>query len=247
MAEIINKVVYSADQYNFLYEIEKELDVEISKIWDLFTLKRIQIQYPLEDIDCLVDCERANLGDALPVFDLETMEHHGIGNGEAIIISVDFDKRNSIGKADMKMMLAYNEKNAKYMLYPLDKTASENQKACARILIDVYITLFLMQNGNDVFETAERVVKIKKTKSKKKGHKSQTTVNRHYKIFTIKNKDEIRRSIAKHRKITCELWEVSGHYRTYKNGKTIFVRPYKKGKKRNENITVEKTHLVIPT
>ena len=145
------------------------------------------------------------------------------------------------------MMIAYNQKNKKYVLYPLNKIADQYKQVLPIIARDVYVTLILMKNGNDVFEAGERIVKIKKAKSKKKGQKAQTTFNRHYKIFTIKNKDEISRSIAKHRKITCELWEVSGHYRTYKNGKTVFIRPYKKGKKRNEDITIEKTHLVIPT
>mgnify|MGYP003299258016 CR=1 FL=1 len=247
MAEIINKVVYSADQYDFLYELEKELEIDLTKLFDLFGLKRIQIQHPLEDLECIIDCQRVNLDSTVSLIDVETMEDYGVVTNDVIVISSEFNRPNTMQKSTIKMMWAYNGKSEKYMLYPLDKTASENQKLCSRTLLDVYITLFLMQNGNDVFETAERVVKIKKTKSKKKGHKSQTTVNRHYKIFTIKNKDEIRRSISKHRKITCELWEVSGHYRTYKNGKTVFVRPYKKGKKRNENITIEKTHLVIPT
>ena len=42
MAEIINKVVYSADQYDFLYELEKELEIDLTKIFDLFGLKRIE-------------------------------------------------------------------------------------------------------------------------------------------------------------------------------------------------------------
>ena len=247
MAEIINKVVYSADQYNALYEIAKDIEIDLNRLFDLFTLKRIQIQYPLEDVDCLVDCEMINFEKNVSFFDFQTMESVGIGNSEAIFISVDFSSTNSIHKNTVKMMIAYNQKNKKYVLYPLNKIADQYKQVLPIIARDVYVTLILMKNGNDVFEADERIVKIKKAKSKKKGHKAQTTFNRHYKIFTIKNKDEISRSIAKHRKITCELWEVSGHYRTYKNGKTVFIRPYKKGKKRNEDITIEKTHLVIPT
>ena len=34
--------------------------------------------------------------------------------------------------------------------------------------------------------------------------------------------------------ITCPAWGVRGHYRHYKNGKTVFIQPYVKGKKRDE-------------
>ena len=33
-------------------------------------------------------------------------------------------------------------------------------------------------------------------------------------------------------KYRCEVWGVRGHIRHYKNGKTVFIKPYKKGKRR---------------
>ena len=33
--------------------------------------------------------------------------------------------------------------------------------------------------------------------------------------------------------IQCPVWGVRGHYRTYKNGKKVWIEPYKKGKERN--------------
>jgi hypothetical protein len=35
--------------------------------------------------------------------------------------------------------------------------------------------------------------------------------------------------------ITCECWNVRGHFRHYKNGKIVWVAEYEKGKKRNTN------------
>ena len=36
--------------------------------------------------------------------------------------------------------------------------------------------------------------------------------------------------------ITCECWNVRGHFRHYKNGKVTWVTPYEKGKKRNSSV-----------
>lgn len=40
--------------------------------------------------------------------------------------------------------------------------------------------------------------------------------------------------VKSHRKYTCECWGVIGHERHYKNGKTVFIKPYKKGPKRDD-------------
>ena len=36
------------------------------------------------------------------------------------------------------------------------------------------------------------------------------------------------------RKIECPCWGVMGHWRTYKNGKRVWIKPYRKGKERND-------------
>ena len=36
-----------------------------------------------------------------------------------------------------------------------------------------------------------------------------------------------------HHTITCENWGVAGHWRHYKSGKTVWIKPYRKGRKRN--------------
>lgn len=44
--------------------------------------------------------------------------------------------------------------------------------------------------------------------------------------------------------ITCESWEVSGHYRTYKNGKKVWIKPYRKGKNRDEVTSTPNTYII---
>lgn len=41
-----------------------------------------------------------------------------------------------------------------------------------------------------------------------------------------------------HHIITCEAWNVRGHFRHYKNGKVVWIPSYEKGKKRNTGMCV---------
>lgn len=45
--------------------------------------------------------------------------------------------------------------------------------------------------------------------------------------------------------IRCECWGVRGHIRHYQDGKTVFIEPYKKGKKRDVLDPKTKTYLVV--
>lgn len=45
-------------------------------------------------------------------------------------------------------------------------------------------------------------------------------------------------------KYRCECWGVRGHIRHYKNGKVVFIEPYKKGKKRDVLEPKSKTYLL---
>lgn len=43
---------------------------------------------------------------------------------------------------------------------------------------------------------------------------------------------------------TCDVWGVRGHIRHYKNGDTVFIEPYKKGRKRDVLEPKSKTYLL---
>ncbi|MBU5480913.1 hypothetical protein [Blautia sp. MSJ-19] len=47
-----------------------------------------------------------------------------------------------------------------------------------------------------------------------------------------------------HHSIQCPCWSVRGHYRTYKSGKTVFVKPHRKGKKRETAEPKENIYIV---
>lgn len=50
-----------------------------------------------------------------------------------------------------------------------------------------------------------------------------------YKLFDVIRKYSKHINHNKHH-ITCEAWEVKGHFRHYKSGKVVYVKPFQKGK-----------------
>ena len=71
-------------------------------------------------------------------------------------------------------------------------------------------------------------VKVKKTKKQTLRKRIVKTV----KTFRL-NPIEYNNYVGKHKVITCPSWGVMGHTRTLKSGKQIWIKPYRKGKERN--------------
>ena len=71
------------------------------------------------------------------------------------------------------------------------------------------------------------------------GYKSNIIEIKDYRI--IYDNDDI---IPGHREIHCDCWGVRGHYRHYKNGNTVFIKAYQKGKKRNKIEAEPKTYIL---
>lgn len=55
----------------------------------------------------------------------------------------------------------------------------------------------------------------------------------------------ISKSHGGHHEIKCEKWSVRGHYRKYKNGKTIFIKEFTKGKKKDETIQIKQKIYMV--
>lgn len=83
------------------------------------------------------------------------------------------------------------------------------------------------------------------TRNQKEVHPVQRKYSREHRLSTKQNKIYLFDDIIKyihdnyvskggHHNIQCPCWEVRGHYRRYKSGKVVFIKSFKKGKKRNE-------------
>ena len=83
-------------------------------------------------------------------------------------------------------------------------------------------------------EYEEKTVTQKRYKpiSERKPSKKKTE----YKLFEIIRKYEKHINHNRHN-MTCEHWEVKGHFRHYKSGKVVYIKPFSKGK--NKDVKVE--------
>lgn len=88
------------------------------------------------------------------------------------------------------------------------------------------INNYILHLGQEGFNIS--VEKICHRSSKKSKNKNTKSVVRLVKRYTLKKNWEI--LYKTHKNIHCPAWGVRGHYRHYKNGNTIFIKAYTKGK-----------------
>lgn len=86
----------------------------------------------------------------------------------------------------------------------------------------------------------ENVMEIKRKQNKKKyPHKIYMLSD----IIEYVNEKGLKQE-TKGREINCPCWSVRGHYRHYKSGKTVFIKSYLKGKKREAEEPKAKEYYV---
>ena len=92
------------------------------------------------------------------------------------------------------------------------------------------INYFIKHIPSTYHETKKKVEEtIEVGKGRNRKYKRVVHLER---TFDFEDLDKISKTHLKHI-FTCLCWGVRGHLRHYKNGKTIFIQPFKKGKERN--------------
>lgn len=246
MSDIIHKVILSGqEESDFVINFDTGITNKSEVLMEMFPFENLEIQYRAsENICSKIIAERACFDGSLATFGNEGFYDDIVG--DFIYFSLYFGgvKSRTFSEKPLCSGIFCKMKNStKYLAYPLTKN---DEKFVRGVVNDIFNVCYFLKNGKEVFEVEERTVKVKQKDKKNKGRAKSKFTRKHYKVFTIKNKEEIERALHKKHTFTCDLWEVSGHWRTYKSGKTVFVRPYKKGKKRNENIVVEVFHSIMP-
>ncbi|MBQ9251592.1 MAG: hypothetical protein IJ188_03030 [Clostridia bacterium] len=117
-----------------------------------------------------------------------------------------------------------------YMDQPAGEGAEmTNAEWCVHTFIG--LTYFLLHFGDVSMDVEEKIAK-EPTKEKGRGAKQKAPPKvRLFKSYTLK-KNWVSRVNRKKAEITCPAWGVRGHYRHYRNGKTVFVQAYVKGRDR---------------
>lgn len=122
--------------------------------------------------------------------------------------------------------------------FKIKKIVEEGSVAYEDIILNVislYVALNVyVQNNERLIHTKVENVGGNKTNNKKHSKKKHNK-KKLLKVTYIKNIDINQKIEHSTHKFTIESWEVKGHYRTYKNGKKVWVKPYVKGNKNNIN------------
>lgn len=94
---------------------------------------------------------------------------------------------------------------------------------------------------------SEGVAKVEKTETvRRKGRYKRVRKTRMVKLIRVSDAVTARRDPKKHREITCPCWGVAGHMRTYKTGKQVWIKPYRKGKQRHNPAAYEPKEYLLP-
>lgn len=89
----------------------------------------------------------------------------------------------------------------------------------------------------------KRVIEKERNNSSKHSSNDNETSNR---IYLLKDLIEYKYEykVKSKNKIQCPCWSVRGHYRHYKNGSTIFIKDYLKGRKRKTEEPEDKEYCL---
>lgn len=134
----------------------------------------------------------------------------------------------------------------KYYTYNIKASSEHNDmitEITNSVLASVSVVLYAFNVKPEIFIESQEKYKVRdRSSGKKKNVKKHPIKVR--KVFRIDD-DQLEDFCSKSTHvITCESWEVSGHYRTYKNGKKVWIKPYRKGKKRDEVTPTPNTYIV---
>lgn len=237
VSKVIHKIEYTIEEASFVSKIKVPTD-KCEDIINLFNLENIEIsiinpQYkePMSAYICKKTVDDIGLISELnqPQYLKLKMNVCAIGQEKEIEAYIMNKKKSGFG----------------VYVFPPDE---KSQKIAYQFVVIFLKSFYLMEHGKDFFDIEERTIKNERQLSthKSKTHKKSKCVTNHFKYYKIKNCEEIKRNLCKKHNITCNLWEVGGHLRKYKSGKTIYIKPYKKGKDRDKNVVAIKHHSVLP-
>lgn len=81
---------------------------------------------------------------------------------------------------------------------------------------------------------------------KRKGRYKQVRKTKMVKVIRVSDDVIVRQDPRGHHKISCPCWGVAGHMRTYKSGKQVWIKPYRKGKQRNNSAAYVPKEYQLP-
>ena len=105
----------------------------------------------------------------------------------------------------------------------------------------MYFIEYIMTHGGEKKLKDKPNVKENKEQNGKKKRKKK---NSRQTIYLLEEIVEYANSGIVNHEVTCPCWQVRGHYRHYKNGKTVFIKSFYKGKRRETQDCIPNTYKV---
>ena len=156
---------------------------------------------------------------------------------------------DSTGKYNMDFITHHGNpimtSSGKRFIYDINHSESSSNAHCVMGLVMYILSamLYAFNKKSEIFIETQEKYKVRNRSSEKKKNVKKHPIKVR-KVFRIDN-DQLEDFCSKSTHvITCESWDVSGHYRTYKNGKKVWIKPYRKGKKRDEVTPIPNTYIV---
>lgn len=117
----------------------------------------------------------------------------------------------------------------------------------ARTVKGLYMAVQRMSLERPEILVHVRTDRVEKTETvKRKGRYKKVRKTQMVKVIRIADTVPLRCDQKAHHKITCPCWGVAGHVRTYKSGKQVWIKPYRKGKQRNNPAAYEPKEYLLP-
>lgn len=178
---------------------------------NIFMFSFIATRYPL-DIDNIKD----DNGNVVSYHGEEPQAYYGVNFtfnnlGKSEFFQVVFE-------AETKGFLVINEKDFK------DKSLME---VTVQYLVYAYLDIqFIALRKKEKIQKIRALLQSKSSNCSNENRVYKVNLNDH--VIYEYEPSNVHREFTRH----CEAWSVRGHYRQYKSGKTIFIKPYIKGKGR---------------
>lgn len=109
----------------------------------------------------------------------------------------------------------------------------------------IYFAIQMLSLERPEVMAAETVREEYKGTVKKKGRYKAVRKTRFIKVIRVSD-DAIRAPLGGHHTMTCPCWGVAGHWRTYKSGKQVWIKPYRKGKERKNPASYKPKEYEFP-
>ncbi len=213
--------------------------------WDVVTLTEKQYQKVIEaNVQHGVEYDIDNIPlpkFCLSIYDGKSMDYYffekkgnsircGVTDTQNFITKyfyVDITEKSEKGIGST-LRVEGDESMYKWLNEPCGENGEGNWEWCADAFF--IINTFMLHFGDVTMEVETKVAQAPtQTKHQKKNKTNAVRLFKTYKL--VKNWKSQARKKAE---ITCPAWGVRGHFRHYRNGKTIFVEAYVKGKEKDK-------------